>query len=62
MSPIQQLAEAFAVLAEKGTDTELECALGLCLGFSDMIIRELNMDAEQQELDRTGQNPIQRLN
>ena len=62
MSPLQRLAEAMAELAETANDAELEGALGLCLGFSDMAMHELNIDPDPGEPERTEQVPIRRLN
>ena len=62
MSPLERLAETLTELAETGNDADLEGALGLCLGFSDMVMHELNIDPDLRERERTEQDPIRRLN
>ena len=65
MSPLQQLAEVFAELAQTGNEEELISALDLCLGFADRIVDDYNVDemlAKLSESDKTERTPIRRLN
>jgi hypothetical protein len=40
VSPLEQLSEALAKLADTGDDIDLRTALTLCRGFADRIIRD----------------------
>jgi hypothetical protein len=65
MSPLQRLADALSELAETGNDAELEEALGLCLGFADIVMPEPNIDeafAELRERSETKISPVRRIN
>jgi hypothetical protein len=71
VSPLQQLAEVFAELAQiaelaqTGNEEELISALDLCLGFADRVVHDYNVDemlAKLSESDKTERTPIRRLN
>ena len=60
MSPLQQLAGAFAELAQTGNDDELISALDLCLGFADKIVHDCNVDEMLAKLsDRMKRKELQ---
>jgi len=60
MSALQQLAEAFAELAETGNNIELKMALALCCGFADKIVRDRDIEASFAErlLNRGGERRL----
>ena len=49
VSPLEQLSEALAKLADTGDDRELKTALALCRGFADRIIRDRDIEGPLAE-------------
>ena len=49
VSPLKQLSEALATLADTGDDIELKTALTLCRGFADRIVRDRNIEGSLAE-------------
>ena len=49
VSPLEQLSEALAKLADSGDDIDLRTALTLCRGFADRIIRDRDIEGPLAE-------------
>jgi len=56
VSPLEQLSEALAKLANTGDDRELKTALTLCRGFADRIIRDRDIEVSLAERLLSGGN------